>query len=583
MDGQFSGGLDARGALVGEWSDVTPQAFITRATDGAMFRTTRDDARKSSLLWAALSPSATAATGNLRLHLFNESLATLPREFAAGEVLAQLDFPLRLDGFTLGVSIRLEAVATPGPASLALSPGGTTFYDVWLVIDGAKAPAKRFGLAAVAGFGRSPDSGASHLLVEAELPLVIPAGFGAGFPADGLAGNGRGLGYLPDPAYWGASAAGAAAGTVRAGLAVASRVAAQTMLCVNPDASLTLDAGLLPRSDCATASALVCPPNLVVTTTAALDPARVFYPLPTTPECVGLKCDPPPGSLFPAGVSTVVCTLTPASGPTKTCSFTVTVAPPGISCPEPIVAMTDPGRATARVVFNLIPPPGAEVFCTPKSGSQFPLGVTTVRCRTKGGDAPSHCEFTVQVVDHERPRFTFCPADVTVECGRNFGPEKCDHARATDNSGHVTVSFRDEKTNGPRPIVKRVLRTWTATDAAGNQATCRQSITIVDTSGPQIHRLAAVPARVPTGAEALVAVQLEQVIEDGCSALAQITRRLQVSVKDPAGLDAGTYFSVSGTDTVLLRPKPGVVYTITLTCADFFGNTTSRSVVVPVL
>ena len=162
-------------------------------------------------------------------------------------------------------------------------------------------------------------------------------------------------------------------------------------------------------------------------------------------------------------------------------------------------------------------------------------------------------------------------------------PEKTGRARATDNSGFVTLTFRDEKANGPRPIVKRVTRTWTATDASGNHATCRQLLTIVDTQGPKIHRLAAVPASVTTGAGPFVAVQLEQIVEDNCSTQAQVTRRLQVSVTDSAGLDHANYFSVSGADKVLLRPKPGVVYTLTLTCSDFFGNATSRTITVPVL
>lgn len=73
VDGQFSGGLDGRGTPVGEWSDVTPQAFITRTTDGTLLRTTRDDSRKTSLLWAAVSPPADGAPGALKLHLLYEA------------------------------------------------------------------------------------------------------------------------------------------------------------------------------------------------------------------------------------------------------------------------------------------------------------------------------------------------------------------------------------------------------------------------------------------------------------------------------------------------------------------------------
>ena len=110
VDGQFSGGFGPGGALIGEWSDVTPQAFITRAADGAILRTTRDDARKTSLLWAAVSPPAGGAPGALKLHLLYEALATTPRAFAPGEALADLTFPLRIDGFILNVTLHLDKI-----------------------------------------------------------------------------------------------------------------------------------------------------------------------------------------------------------------------------------------------------------------------------------------------------------------------------------------------------------------------------------------------------------------------------------------------------------------------------------------
>ena len=584
VDGQFSGGLDRTGAPVGEWSDVTPQAFITRATDGTLLRTTRADARKTSLLWAAVSPPAGGAPGALKLHLLYEALTTTPRAFAPGETLADLTFPLRIDGFILNVTLHLEAVATPGPTSQALAPEGVAYYDVLLILEGVKVPAKRFSLAAAAGFGPSPFNRNNHLLVEAAIPLVIPAGYGPGFPADGLAGNGRGLGYLPEPAYWQAVAAPSRSAPLRLLLPppLPPSLEAKALFRVNPDASLTLSADLLPLPDCSATAVLACPPDLVLTTSAGLDPLRVDYPLPLVPACLGLHCDPPPGSVFPVGVTTVTCTLTPATGPATRCSFTVTVAPPGLPCPAPITVPTAPGKATARVRFTVPAPPGTAVLCTPPSGSAFPLGTTIVRCRTTGGASLSACEFPVTVVDREPPRFTFCPPDLTVECGRGIGPEKTGQARATDNAGPVHLTYTDEKSNGPQPIVKNILRTWTATDAAGNQTTCRQHITIRDTQGPKIHRLLAIPAAVVASDKNLIPVQLEEIVEDSCSTLAQLTRRLQVTVKDPAGTDHRSYFSITGADKLFLRPKKGVVYTITLQCGDFFGNTTSRSVTVPV-
>jgi hypothetical protein len=71
---------------------------------------------------------------------------------------------------------------------------------------------------------------------------------------------------------------------------------------------------------------ILCPPNITVDTT---DPsgAVVYYVVTATGGCppVTIVCNPPSGSVFPVGTTTVNCVATDICGQVATCSFTVTV------------------------------------------------------------------------------------------------------------------------------------------------------------------------------------------------------------------------------------------------------------------
>ncbi len=74
---------------------------------------------------------------------------------------------------------------------------------------------------------------------------------------------------------------------------------------------------------------ITCPSNVTaVTPIIGGSGVVVTFPPPTASDnCPGVTvvCNPPSGSTFPVGTTTVTCTATDASGNTATCSFTVTV------------------------------------------------------------------------------------------------------------------------------------------------------------------------------------------------------------------------------------------------------------------
>ena len=78
------------------------------------------------------------------------------------------------------------------------------------------------------------------------------------------------------------------------------------------------------------APTLSCPSDIIVTTGGACSTANVTYPAPTLDQprrCVVLPCNPPSGSAFPIGTTTVRCHADENRSVLATCSFNITVQP----------------------------------------------------------------------------------------------------------------------------------------------------------------------------------------------------------------------------------------------------------------
>ncbi|MBI4392850.1 MAG: HYR domain-containing protein, partial [Euryarchaeota archaeon] len=116
-------------------------------------------------------------------------------------------------------------------------------------------------------------------------------------------------------------------------------------------------------------------------------------------------CFPPSGSLFPVGVTTVICAVTDSLGGTAELSFTVTVLPPPDAPDTPPTIVLPPGDnlppfldVPPSITVPATGPAGAAVGytaaaiddkdgpvpveCAPASGSTFPVGETLVTCAT---------------------------------------------------------------------------------------------------------------------------------------------------------------------------------------------------------
>jgi uncharacterized repeat protein (TIGR01451 family) len=157
------------------------------------------------------------------------------------------------------------------------------------------------------------------------------------------------------------------------------------------------------------APVITCPGNIVRSNDPGQCAGVVEYPqIFVTDNCPAatVVCSPPSGSRFNIGTTPVSCTAIDSGGATSSCTFTVTVndvEPLAIVCPSDIVLTANPGQCTpvvnfqpARTVDNC---PGANVVCTPPSGSTFPVGRSTVTCvATDASGSRATCAFAVTVI-----------------------------------------------------------------------------------------------------------------------------------------------------------------------------------------
>jgi hypothetical protein len=113
----------------------------------------------------------------------------------------------------------------------------------------------------------------------------------------------------------------------------------------------------------------------------------------------------------------------------------------------------------------------------------------------------------IHVVDTTNPELVGVPANSTVECDAVPAPAE---VSATDNCGDATVAYSQTSTEG---CPYTITRTWTATDACGNQSSASQIITVVDTTDPVIAWAPAIEVTVECGTD----VPFEEpVFDDNC-------------------------------------------------------------------
>ncbi len=152
--------------------------------------------------------------------------------------------------------------------------------------------------------------------------------------------------------------------------------------------------------------------------------------------------------------------------------------------PTPLVTATDLCDASPKVVLDLQFIDG---------GSSAIIVERTWTATDASGNSTSAMQL-VRVLDETDPEIT-CPPDVAVTCPPNFDPSNTGFASAVDNCDGAPAVYSSDSLVLPaegldwhhnEPLPCRIERTWATVDACGNDASCLQTIVILDLTPPVI-------------------------------------------------------------------------------------------------
>ena len=300
------------------------------------------------------------------------------------------------------------------------------------------------------------------------------------------------------------------------------------------------------------APALTLPPSMTVEATGPTGAAVTFI---ATSDSGPVTCNPPSGSVFPLGVTTVTCSATNNIG-TASGTFNVNVVdtkPPVLTLPANMTAAAGVVTYNAfgtDLVDGIVP-----AVCMPPSGSTFAIGVTLVSCSTADSrGSTTYGTFTV-TVSAAPPLTITVPANITAE--------------ATGPAGRV-VTYTATANNGATPTcspasgstfpIATTTVNCTATDSFGQNASASFTVTIRDTTPPALTLPAnmTVEATSPAGAVVTYVATATDLVSGAvvpvCSpasgtTFALGTRTVNCTATDARGNSASGSFTVKVQDT----------------------------------
>jgi hypothetical protein len=300
---------------------------------------------------------------------------------------------------------------------------------------------------------------------------------------------------------------------------------------------------------------VICPGNITINTEPGRCDAAVTFVASATDNCsqAAVVCNPPSGTRFSQGVTSVTCTATDASANTASCSFTVRVndnEPPLVTCPQDIVVNAEAGLCSARAIFSPQVSdncPGAFVACLPAPGAEFLVGTTRVICAgTDGAGNTGLCAFDVRVIDAEPPQL-ICPGDLIVNTDPTQCVAKVSYTFSATDACSVTNLICTPASGSvfPKGVT---LVSCNARDASGNEAACAFNVTVRDSEVPALVCPADIVAAASTG-RCDAAVDFAPTFSDNCPGLSVL-----------CAPPSGTTFALGTT-------------TVTCTATDLAGNT----------
>jgi len=253
---------------------------------------------------------------------------------------------------------------------------------------------------------------------------------------------------------------------------------------------------------------ITCPADITQATDLDSCNAMVTVPTPTFMDnCPGTtimndyNSTSDASDIYPEGTTTVTFTATDAAANTMTCSLDIMIndeQDPTITCPSDMTQTADANMCSAAVT---VPAPMSDDNCavmmvmndynsTSDASDTYNVGTTSVTyTATDNSGNTASCDFSITITDDEMPTVT-CPADMTqtADAGSCSAAVTVPALTAMDNCGVMSVTNDYNNTDDASDTynVGTSSVTFTATDTAGNMASCVVMITITDDEDPTV-------------------------------------------------------------------------------------------------
>lgn len=244
-----------------------------------------------------------------------------------------------------------------------------------------------------------------------------------------------------------------------------------------------------------TAPALVGMPAGQVLEAADASGAVATWTDPTATDLGGVaggpSCSPASGSTFPLGTTDVTCSATDHAGNTGSASFAITVQ----DTTDPVIS--GGAGTTLEATGQLTPATYTEptatdtvdasvpVDCVPPSGSEFPVGTTTVTCTaTDDAGNDSSVELAVVITDLTAPAIT-APDVQGVEATGPDGAAVSFAPTASDLVDGDRPVLCDHESGDTFPLGTTPVH-CSSQDTRGNTSYASFTVEVVDTTAPEI-------------------------------------------------------------------------------------------------
>jgi predicted outer membrane repeat protein len=263
-------------------------------------------------------------------------------------------------------------------------------------------------------------------------------------------------------------------------------------------------------------------------------------------------------------------------------AYEVVNQPPVALCKDVTAAAGPSCTGVASIDNGSSDPDGDSITLAQSPAGPYPKGNTLVTLTvTDSKGASSQCTGTVTVLDTTPPSITSYPVNIVT----STDPGQCTavvnyNVTAMDNCPGVTAGGNPPSGSAFPKGTTTVIAT--ATDTSGNTATRSFTVTVANNQPPAITGASANPSVLWPPNKKMVDVTVNYSAADNCSQPAcQIS---SVTCNEP--ISSSNYTIVDGHHVKLsadrLGSGNGRIYTISITCADASGNSSSQAVKVTV-